>query len=287
MTTNTSSFASLFAHADAAEILELAKHVDITGMDAVQLAEYQDALECLKEQVRIDAEYQADVVPRAEKPAFNKPEIKDVSNIVGCRNLEENAFVPQGREDTEGMSMQNKLRHENGDDELIPEMADDDDDDEKVTIQKGYRGDPDDGAHQIILVDYPDRQQGRNGNSDYRVFHFRDTKLYNEWTMFVSEDDLVKRLQEISYNNRGMLSGLTKKKAFACLMMKPFSCWTVKNQKGKVVTYFDEVHFNKYFTWVMGEKAAAEDAYAQRHSAKADVSAEAISYKLSAEDKPF
>jgi len=261
MTTNT-SFASLFSHADAAEILELAKSVDITGMDAAQLAEYQDALECLKEKVRIDAEYQQDVNTQP-KVAAPKHELRDASKV-GCTNLEENTFVPQGR-DEDAMSMQNKLRHENGDDELIPPVVDDDDD-EKTTVQKGFRGDPDDGMHSVILVDYPDRQPGKNGNSDYRILRFRDAKLYNEWTVFVSEDDLVKRLQEISYNNKGMLSGMTKKRAFASMMVNPFSCWTLKNLKGKVVTYFDEEHFHKYYNWIQSQKAAAEDAYAQRHS---------------------
>lgn len=245
MTTNT-SFSSLFAHADAAEILKLAESVDVTGMDAAQLAEYMDALETLKEQVRIDAEYQQDVPTETRKVSAPKHEIRDASNV-GCTNLVDAAFVP-GSDD---------------DDEVIPTIVDDDD---EVVVQSGYRGDPDDGMHQVVLVDYPDRQPGKNGNSDYRILQFRDVKLYNEWTMFVSEDDLVKRLQEISYNNKGMLSGMTKKKAFASLMVNPITCWTVKNQKGKVVTYFDEHHFNKYFTWVQSQKAAAEDAYAQRHS---------------------
>lgn len=30
---------------------------------------------------------------------------------------------------------------------------------------------------------------------------------------------------------------MTKKRAFASMMVKPFSCWTMKNLKGKVVTY--------------------------------------------------
>jgi hypothetical protein len=244
MTTNT-SFASLFSYADAAEILKLASTVDISGMDAAQLAEYQDALACLKEKVRIDAEYQQDVNTQP-KVAAPKHEIHDASKV-GCTNLADAAFVPG-----------------DDDDEVIPTIVDDDDED--VVIQKGFRGDPDDGMHNVILVDYPDRQPGKNGNSDYRILHFRDAKLFNEWTVFVSEDDLVKRLQEISYNNRGMLSGLTKKKAFASMMMNPVACWTVKNQKGRVVTYFDEVHFNKYLAWVQSQKAAAEDAYAQRHS---------------------
>lgn len=246
MTTNT-SFASLFSHADAAEILKLAESVNVSGMDAAQLAEYQDALECLKEKVRIDAEYQQDVPTETRKVSTLKHEIRDASNV-GCTNLVDAAFVPNSDDD----------------DEVIPTIVDDDDED--VVIQKGFRGDPDDGMHNIILVEYPDRQPGRNGNSDYRIFHFRDVKLFNEWTVFVSEDDLLKRLQEISYNNRGMLSGLTKKKAFASMMVNPIACWTVKNQKGRVVTYFDEHHFNKYFTWLQSQRAAAEDAYAQRHS---------------------
>ena len=244
MTTNT-SFASLFASADAAEILKLAETVDITRMDAAQLAEYQDALECLKEKVRIDAEYQQDVntQPKVVAP---KHELHDASQV-GVRNLEEAAFVPGSDED----------------DEVIPAIVDDDD---EVVVKAGFRGDPDDGMHQVVLVDYPDRQPGKHGNSDYRVLRFRDVKLCNEWTVFVSEDDLVKRLQEISYNNKGMLSGMTKKKAFASMMVNPITCWTTKNLKDRVTTYFDEHAFNKYFTWMQSQKAAREDAYAQRHS---------------------
>lgn len=239
------NFSSLFKTADAAEILNLCKSVDVSSMTPDQLAEYQDALECLKEKVRIDAEYQQDVniQPKVTAP---KHELRDASNV-GVTNLTDAAFVPG-----------------DDDNEVIPEIVDDDDED--VVIQKGFRGDPNDGMHEVILVDYPVRQPGKNGNSDYRILHFRDAKLFNEWTVFVSEDDLVKRLQEISYNNKGMLSGLTKKKAFANMMMNPVTCWTVKNQKGRVVTYFDEVHFNKYFTWLQAQKAAAEDVYAQRHS---------------------
>ena len=159
MTTNT-SFASLFSHADAAEILKLASTVDITGMDAAQLAEYQDALECLKEQVRIDAEYKQDVNTQP-KVATPKTELKDASKV-GCTNLSDAAFVPGDDDDVE----------------VIPEISDDDDED--VVIQKGFRGDPDDGMHQVILLDYPDRQPGKNGNSDYRILHFRDVKLGRE-----------------------------------------------------------------------------------------------------------
>lgn len=241
------NFSSLFKTADAAEILNLCKSVDVSSMTPDQLAEYQDALECLKEKVRIDAEYQQDVPAAKVKVDAPKLEIKDASHV-GCTNLVDNAFVPEIGDD----------------EEVIPEAVVDDDD--EVVVQKGYRGDPDDGIHQVILVDYPDRLPGKNGNSDYRVLRLRDSKLFNEWTVFVSEDDLVKRLQEISYNNKGMLSGMTKKKAFASIMVNPITCWTTKNMKSHVTTYFDEHAFSKYFKWMQSQKAEAEAAYAQRHS---------------------
>ena len=144
------------------------------------------------------------------------------------------------------------------------------DDDDEVIVTNGFRGDPEDGLHEVILVDYPEKQAGKNGNGDFRILQLRDKQLCNEWTMLIGEEDLAKRLQEISYNNRGCLAGMTKKRCFAYLMANTFPVWTVKNQKGKVVTYFDEVAYNKYFRWVQQQKQAKEDAYAEKHSLKVD-----------------
>lgn len=249
------NFSSIFSSANAAEILALANSMDTSAMDEFQLAEFHNAVEALKEQMRIDKEYTEDVPAPAPKAEAPKHTLKDASNV-GCTTLIDTAFVPEAGEDPD-------------DGEIIVAAANAIvDDDDEVVVQKGFRGDPEDGMHQIILVDYPERQQGKNGNGDYRVFHFRDVKLCNEWTMVVGEADLAKRLQEISYNNKGMLAGMTKKRAFASLMVNPVSCWTLKNLKGRVVTYFDEVAYTKYFTWVQTQKSDKEFAYATKHSAK-------------------
>ena len=240
------NFTSVLSAANAKEILKMAESIDTSSMTADQLREYNEAMEDLKEKIRIDEEYQQDVPAVTEKVAAPKHELKDASHV-GCTNLADAAFVPGSDED----------------DEVIPAIVDDDD---EVVVLKGFRGDPEDGMHTVILVDYPERQPGKHGNSDYRILRLRDTKLCNEWTVFVSEDDLVRRLQEISYNNRGMLSGMTKKKAFASMMVNPITCWTVKNLKDKVSTYFDEFHYMNYIRWMQEQKAAAEDARAQRHS---------------------
>ena len=154
------------------------------------------------------------------------------------------------------------------------------DDDDEVIVTNGFRGDPDDGLHEVILVDYPEKQLGKNGNSDFRIFQLRDKQLCNEWTMLVGEEDLPKRLQEISYNNRGCLAGMTKKRCFAYLMASTFTVWTIKNQKGKVVTYFDEVSFNRYFKWVQSQKQEKEDAYAEKHSLKVDKDDKEVPWKF-------
>ena len=259
------NLSSLFASANAAEILKLANSIDTSEMDTLQLHEFNDAIEALKEQMRIDAEYTQDVPAPAPKAEAPKHTLKDAS-AVGCSILVDTAFVPDSS-------------HPEDDDEVVVTANNVfDDDDEAAVVQKGFRGDPEDGMHHIILVNYPDRQQGKNGNGDYRVFHFRDAELYNEWTMVVSEEDVAKRLQEISYNNRGMLTGMTKKRAFASLMVNPVSAWTVKNLKGKVVTYFDEVSYNKYFKWVQEQKTEREDAYAQKHSKKVSADEKAATW---------
>ena len=248
------NFSSIFSSANAAEILALANSMDTSAMDEFQLAEFHNAVEALKEQMRIDKEYTEDVPAPAPKAEAPKHILKDASNV-GCTTLVDTAFVPDC--------------HDDDDDEFVIAANNIvDDDDEKEVVQKGFRGDPEDGMHHVILVDYPERQQGKNGNGDYRVFHFRDVKLCNEWTMVVGEADLAKRLQEISYNNKGMLAGMTKKRAFASLMVNPVSCWTLKNLKGRVVTYFDEVAYTKYFTWVQTQKSDKEFQYATKHSAK-------------------
>lgn len=247
------NFSSIFSSANAAEILALANSIDTSAMDTLQLKEFNEAIEALKEQMRIDAEYTQDVPAPAPKAEVPKHTLKDASNV-GCSILVDTAFVPDC--------------HDDDDDEFVIAANNIVDDDNEVVVQKGFRGDPEDGMHQIILVDYPERQQGKNGNGDYRVFHFRDVKLCNEWTMVVGEADLAKRLQEISYNNKGMLAGMTKKRAFASLMVNPVACWTVKNLKGRVVTYFDEVGYNKYFNWVQTQKSDKEFQYATKHSAK-------------------
>ena len=259
------NLSSLFSHADASEILALANSIDTSEMDTAQLAEFNSAIEALKEQMRIDAEYQQDVPAPAPKTAAPAHTLKDAS-AVGCGILVGSAFVPEAGDDPD-------------DREIVIEAANTIvDDDDEVVVQKGFRGDPEDGMHHIILVDYPQKQAGKNGNGDYRVLHFRDVLLYNEWTMVVSEEDLVKRLQEISYNNQGMLACMTKKRAFASLMVNPVTCWTVKNLKGRVVTYFDEVSYTKYNNWIQGQKADREDAYAQRHSKKVSAEEKAASW---------
>ena len=213
------------------------------------------------EDKRIDKEYLEDVEAVAEheeKRAAAKA-ISDTQILkeakVGDQIIVDTAYTcpPMGE-------------HADDDDEIIVKANALVDDDDEVVVNKGFRGDPEDGLHTVVLVDYPEKQEGRNGNGDYRVLRFRDKELFNEWTMIVSEEDLGKRLQEISYNNKGCLAEMTKKRCFAYLMVNGFSAWTVKNNKGRVVTYFDEYNFNKYFRWVQQQKQEKEDAYAQRHS---------------------
>lgn len=265
------NFSSLFSSANAAEILALANSIDTSDWDTARLAEFSEAIENLKEQMRIDKEYTEDL-PKVDATPCKAPEhtLKDASHV-GCTCLVDNAFVinPMGE-------------HDEDDADVIVAAANNIiDDDDEVVVQKGFKGDPDDGEHNIILVDYPEKQIGKNGNGDYRVLRFRDVQLCNEWTLVVGEDDLAKRLQEISYNNKGVLAGMTKKQCFGWMMSqtKGFPCWTVKNLKGKVVTYFDESAYTKYFRWVQTQKASKEDAYAQKHSAKISADQKEASYK--------
>ena len=265
------NFSTLFSAADASEILALANSIDTSDWDTARLAEFHDAIETLKEQMRIDEEYKQDVPAVAPKAEPKVHILKDASRV-GCTCLVDNAFVinPMGE-------------HDEDDADVIVAAANNIvDDDDEVVVQKGFKGDPDDGEHNIILVDYPEKQIGKNGNGDYRVLRFRDVQLCNEWTLVVGEDDLAKRLQEISYNNKGVLAGMTKKQCFGWMMSqtKGFHCWTVKNLKGKVVTYFDESAYTKYFRWVQTQKASKEDAYAQKHSAKISVEQKEASYKF-------
>ena len=229
----------------------LAGNFDFSAYDLDNKAELENAAHFYAEQKRIDREYQEEV-PVAEKKADVKSEhtLKDASATVGCGTLVESAFDSYHADDD--------------DDELIEAVPSDDDD---VVVQRGYRGTPEDGEHIVKLVEYPERQQGKNGKGDYRVLRLRDVKTYLEWTAFIAEEDLMERLSQISYNNKGILSGLNKKKSFESLMFNAFSVWTCNRAKGEgVITYYDENKFQRYFRWAQEQKAEAEAKYASKHS---------------------
>ena len=265
------NFSSVFASASAEEILKLANSIDTSEMDTFELQEFNEAFATLKEKMRIDREYTEDLPALDAKTTREAPEhtLKDASHV-GCTCLVDDAFVvnPMGEEDPDDRDV------------IVAAANNIVDDDDEVVVQQGFRGDPDDGSHQIILVDYPQKQEGKNGNGDYRVLRLRDVELCNEWTLVVGEADVAKRLQEISYNNKGALAGMTKKQCFGWMMSqtKGFPCWTVKNLKGKVVTYFDESAYTKYFRWVQSQKAAKEDAYAQKHSKEVTADEKAVTW---------
>lgn len=229
----------------------LAGNFDFSGYDLDNKAELENAAQFYAEQKRIDREYQEDV-PTSQPKAEQKTEhtLKDASKVVGCGTLVESAF--------------DNYHADDDDDELIEAVPSDDDD---VVVQRGYRGTPEDGEHIVKLVEYPERQQGKNGKGDFRVLRLRDVKTYLEWTAFIAEEDLMERLSQISYNNKGILSGLNKKKSFESLMFNAFSVWTCNRAKGEgVITYYDENKFQRYFRWAQEQKADAELKYATKHS---------------------
>ena len=224
----------------------LAGNFDFSGYDLDSKAELENSAQYYAEQKRIDREYLEDV-PEVEEKTEVKAEhtLKDASKVVGCGILVDNAYVHDMSED---------------DDDVVVESPMDDDDD--VTVARGYRGTPDDGMHIVTLVEYPERQHGKNGKGDFRIFKFRDVKTYLEWTAFVAEDDLMDRLGQISYNNKGMFSGMNKKKSFESMMVNPIDVWTCKRGNGNgVITYYDENKFQRYFRWVQSQKEEAELKY--------------------------
>ena len=229
----------------------LAGNFDFSGYDLDSKAELENAAQYYAEQSRIDREYQEDVpVAQPKEEVKSEHTLKDASSVVGCGLLVEDAFVPDMSED---------------DDDVLVESSSDDDDD--AVVARGYRGTPEDGLHIVTLVEYPEKQHGKNGKGDFRIFKFRDVKTYLEWTAFVAEADLMDRLSQISYNNKGMFSGMNKKKSFESMMVNPIDVWTCKRGTGDgVITYYDENKFQRYFRWVQSQKTEAELKYATRHS---------------------
>lgn len=111
------------------------------------------------------------------------------------------------------------------------------------TVSCKHPGTPDEGLHEVTLDGEPTIHNGQNGA--YLTFELVEKKTGICWKTFVSAINLTKALEEISYNNHGMLAGKPGLKALQFLLTRSFNCWTLQTEKGSTATYFSEEKFSK------------------------------------------
>ena len=80
---------------------------------------------------------------------------------------------------------------------------------------------------------------------------------------------LVQTLEAINYFNEGMLAGKKGMVAINYLQGHKFDCWVLKNEKGKVLTYFDKVKYDKRI-YAMSLNEERKEMKALREKERAD-----------------
>lgn len=208
---------------------------------------------------------------RKEEIAVIKHQVREAIDYKDA--IADAAFEPNCQEEKRPKTQRQQLRYEAGDDNAIRE--------EKAamtladilagkTIESGYTGKPEDGEHIVKLIDEPQVFQGRNGV--FVTLELRDETTKVTWKAFVNADELVKKLAEISFNNKGMLGGMNAQKALLNIQKNPFRCWAVEDTKGATRTYFDEERANRALYYVSQQKAK-EELYQLRKKESEDAEA--------------
>lgn len=111
------------------------------------------------------------------------------------------------------------------------------------TVNCKHPGTPDEGLHEVLLDGEPTIHSGHNGA--YLTLELVEEKTGICWKSFVSATALTRTLEEISYNNHGMLAGKSGLTALQFLYTHSFNCWTLQTEKGSTATYFSEDRFGK------------------------------------------
>lgn len=163
----------------------------------------------------------------------------------GLDNLIDNVFVPD-MEDNNKSEDKTDLGLMNN---LLSDLAH-----SKSKVDSGYKADPDDGEHKVIIKEYREGK-GRNGNSDYLIFTLKDTVTGRLWDMLLSvgsTQDIINFIGTISSNNLGVFEGMENIKAFQKLIMgkQMFFVWTAKRERdGRILTYIDQKKYENYLYW--------------------------------------
>ena len=165
-------------------------------------------------------------------------------------SLTDAAFVPDMTERQEELTMSQKLHNEAGD--VIEKEIDTDD--EEIELGEGWRGTPDNGLHEVKIIE-AFKCKGRNGNPDFRIFLLRDIADGREWKTLVGDDVLNDTIRSINYYNYNMLRQLkakgiptTKENVINLLKEKAFKVWTQRKIKDpkEALTYFNEEKYQNY-----------------------------------------
>jgi len=165
------------------------------------------------------------------------------------------------------------------------------------------------GPHEVTISYYAEKP-GRNGRENYAVVNVVEINTGKHvwlpsWTLAhpraVDPHDAWKcrlnQLRTIARNNNNLGEHMTEEDMVNLLRKTPFTIYTYQKTNGTITVYLDREMYEKF----LERQSAAEirNAAAEYRDnelramglnpdeVEADVSAEAISYKLSAEDKPF
>lgn len=194
---------------------------------------------------------------RKEEIAVIKHQVREAVDYKDA--IADAAFEPNCQEEKRPQTQRQQLRYEAGDDGAIKE--------EKMTveladilagktIEAGYNDKPEDGEHIVKLKGEPQVFRGKNGF--FVALELQDETTKVTWKAFVNANELVKKITEISYSNKGMLSGMDAQKALLNIQKNPFRCWAVEDTKGATRTYFDEGRANRALYYVSQQKASEE-----------------------------
>lgn len=165
------------------------------------------------------------------------------------------------------------------------------------------------GPHEVTISYYAEKP-GRNGKDNYAVINVVEINTGKHvwlpaWTLAhprcVDPRDAWKcrlnQLRTIAINNAGLGEHMKEEDMVNLLRKTPFTIFTYQKADGTIAVYLDKEQYRKFIE----RQAQAEIRHAEAEKrdnelramglnpdeVEADVSAEAISYKLSKEDEPF
>lgn len=167
-------------------------------------------------------------------------------NTIGCDNLVDNAFVPVSGQNYRAPRQQDAIREEAGFKPAKPEppvFTLDDLFEQNYRVEKGFFGTPELGVHTVKLREYK-ICTGRD-DRPYMKLTFMDLKTFCCWDVNVGAERLPQMLSDISFSNKGLLSGKSYKDAFNIMKQKKFDVWTIVSEKGKLATYFNKDSYER------------------------------------------